>query len=189
MDIVLHVRVLLGMIVGLGVAHLLRGVARIVQHPQKYEIYWVHLTWAFFMFLYLIHFWWWEFWLNRVTHWTFPVYFFVAVYATLVYLLCTLIFPDEIVEYNGFRDYFYSRKNWFFSLMALLFIADIADTFIKGSSYRAPFGVAFYVREAGYIVLALIAIKVKSPQFHAVFAVCAVVFEVIFIFKFYLTLG
>ena len=53
MDVFLHVKVLLSMILGLGVAHLLRGVGRIVQHPKKYRIYWVHLVWALFLFLYL----------------------------------------------------------------------------------------------------------------------------------------
>ena len=35
MDVYLHIRVLLSMILGLGVGHLLRGVSRIVQHPRK----------------------------------------------------------------------------------------------------------------------------------------------------------
>ncbi len=35
MDIYLHVKVLLSMILGLAVAHLLRGVSRIVQHPKS----------------------------------------------------------------------------------------------------------------------------------------------------------
>ncbi len=72
MEVYLHVRVLLSMILGLGVGHLLRGVSRIVQHPRKYKIYWVHLIWTLFLFLYLIHFWWWEFYLQKVAQWTFP---------------------------------------------------------------------------------------------------------------------
>jgi hypothetical protein len=61
MDLYSHVRVLFSIILGLGVSHLLRGVARIMQHPKQYRVYWVHLAWAIFLFLYLIHFWWWEF--------------------------------------------------------------------------------------------------------------------------------
>lgn len=46
MDVYLHVRVLFSMILGLGVSHLLRGVARIVQHPKEYKVYWVHPVWS-----------------------------------------------------------------------------------------------------------------------------------------------
>src|SRR6202008_4917547 len=95
MDFYLHVRVLFGMIVGLSVAHLLKGVALIVQHPKRFRVYWVHLVWVLFLFLYLIHFWWWEFNLVRVREWTFPIYFFVAIYAVLLYLLCALFFPTR----------------------------------------------------------------------------------------------
>ena len=65
MDMYLHVRVLFSIILGLGISRLLSGVARIVQHPKEYKVYWVHLLWALFLFLYLIHFWWWEYRLAR----------------------------------------------------------------------------------------------------------------------------
>ena len=78
------------------------GLARIVQHPKEYRVYWVHLVWSLFLFLYLIHFWGWEFRLRQVMEWTFPRYFFVALYATLLYMLCTLLFPEEMGDYKGF---------------------------------------------------------------------------------------
>lgn len=40
-DLFLHVRVRMGMIVGLGPTHLLRGVARIIEHPRRLQVYWV----------------------------------------------------------------------------------------------------------------------------------------------------
>lgn len=188
MDVYLHVRVLLSMILGLGVAHLLRGVARIVQHPKKSKIYWVHLVWALFLFLYLIHFWWWEFSLQKVTQWTFPLYFFIAIYATLLYLLSTLLFPDVMDDYNSYREYFYSRRQWIFVFMAILFVADIVDTLIKGSDYQARLGFTYDVRTAVYILLSLLAIKIKNPRFHATFAVFAVIAEALYILKLYLTI-
>jgi hypothetical protein len=51
MDTYLHIRVLFSMILGLGMPRLLGGVARIVQHPREYLVYWVHLVWALFLFL------------------------------------------------------------------------------------------------------------------------------------------
>ena len=61
MDLYSHIKVLFSILLGLGVSHILRGLARIVQHPKQYRVYWVHLVWSLFLFLYLIHFWWWSF--------------------------------------------------------------------------------------------------------------------------------
>src|ERR1700751_5837480 len=85
MDTYLHIRVLFSMILGLGMSRLLGGLARIVQHAREYKVYWVHLVWALFLFLCLIHFWWWEFRLANIHVWTFPLYFFIALYAVLLF--------------------------------------------------------------------------------------------------------
>ena len=45
-DIFQHIRILLGMVVTLGMARLLTGVARIIQHPNDVRIYPVHLAWV-----------------------------------------------------------------------------------------------------------------------------------------------
>jgi hypothetical protein len=189
MDLYLHVKVLFGMIVGLSVAHLLKGVAGIVQHPKRFRVYWVHLVWVLFLFLYLIHFWLWEFTLARVREWTFPLYFFVALYAVLLYLLCTLFFPEQIGEYDGFKGYFYSRRQWIFALMAALFAADIVDTLLKGAAYFHRLGYAYDIRTAAFLVLSLLAILIKRPWFHASFAVFALLYEIAFILEMYRTIG
>jgi hypothetical protein len=185
MDVFVHVKVLLSMILALAVGNLLRGVSRIVEHPKKYKVYWVHLVWVLFLFLYVIHFWWWEFYLQKVQQWTFPVYFFIALYATLLFLLCSLFFPDEMEEYGGFRNYFCSRRRWIFTLMTLLFLADIIDTFIKGSEYRQHLGLFYDFRTGAYILLSLLAIRISKPRFHMMFAVFAVALEAINILKLY----
>lgn len=74
----LHVRVLLGMIVGLGLTHLLWHFARIVEQPKRHRVYWIHLIWVLSMFVYLLHFWWWEFRLATIPGWTFNLYIFVV---------------------------------------------------------------------------------------------------------------
>lgn len=64
----------------------------------------------------------------------------IALYALQLYLLCALFFPEEMADYDGFREYFYSRRRWIFGCMALLFVADIADTLIKGVPYLRALG-------------------------------------------------
>jgi hypothetical protein len=189
MDLYSHIRVLFSMVIGLAVAHLLGGVSRIVQHPKKYRVYWVHLVWFVFFFLYLVHFWWWEFRLSRVTLWTFPLYFFIAIYATLLYLECTLLFPQELSDYAGFEDYFYARKNWIFGLMALLMVVDLADTLIKGLPYLKGLGFVYYFRTASLLVLSIVAIPTNKRWFQSAFAIFAVICEITLILAAYLRFG
>jgi uncharacterized membrane protein len=177
------------MILGLAVAQLLRGLSRIVQHPKKFPIYWVHLVWTLFLFLYLIHFWWWEFALERISQWTFLLYFFLAVYATLLYLICSLFFPDEIDEYEGFRNYFFYCRKWLFSFMIVVFSLDFVDTAIKGSAYRAQFATMANIRDAAFIVLCMLAINISNRALQAVFACLTVSLEILYILKTSLTLS
>ena len=55
--------------------------------------------------------WWWEFRLGDVGVWTFQLYLFVVLYAVLMFLTASILFPDSLEEYDGYRDYFYSRKS------------------------------------------------------------------------------
>lgn len=189
MDMYLHVRVLFSIILGLGISRLLTGVARIVQHPKQYRVYWVLLLWAGFVFLYLINFWWWEYRLATIQRWTFPLYFFIAIYAVLLFLLCVLLFPDEMADYDGFKAYCYSRRQWIFGVMTVVFVADIADTLIKGGGYLRALGPPYYVRAVLSILLCAAAIKIKDQRFHAAFAIFATAFEIALVFRSYMTIG
>ena len=60
MDLFLHVRVVLGILVGFSLARLVGTAPQLAQQERK-RVYWVHLVWCLFMFLYVIGFWWWEF--------------------------------------------------------------------------------------------------------------------------------
>jgi hypothetical protein len=108
----------------------------------------LHLGWAAWLLLSIIHFWWWEFRLALVPRWTFAIYFFVILYAILFYSLCTLLFPSDLKDYSGYEDYFLSRRRWFFGILAATCVADIIDTTLKGSAYPHSFGVEYPMRIA-----------------------------------------
>ena len=102
-------------------------------------------------------------------------------YAILLYLLCTLLFPEEMSDYQDFQHYFYSRKGWIFSFMALLFSVDVADTLVKGLPYFRMLGPVYYLRTVSLLALSLLAIKIDNRRFQAAFAIIAVVCEMAFI--------
>jgi hypothetical protein len=179
----LHVRVLLGMIVGLGLTHLLRHFARIVEHPKDKRIYWVHLLWVLSVFLFLLHFWWWEFRLSAMTQWTFNLYLFVALYALLLYLLCVFILPESLSDYADYREYFYSRRQWFFGTLAAIYVVDLVDTMVKGEAYFAGFGLEYPIRNVTHVVACLIAMATRKAWYHATFVILALLYQLSWIVR------
>ena len=65
MDQFSHIRTVFSIIIGLSIAHLLKGVAKIIEDPKKNPLYPTHLLWVLFTFLLVVDFWWWEFKIGR----------------------------------------------------------------------------------------------------------------------------
>ena len=185
MELYQHVRVVLSILVAFSLTHLLKGAARLIQHPGRERIYWVHLLWTFFVFFYLIAFWWWEFRLEHLPTWTFALCFLVIVYGVLLYGLSALLFPDDLKDYEGFKEYFYLRRGWFFGTLALISIVDYCDTLIKGRERLETLGVEYDVRTVVFLVCSLIAMRTKNARFHAAFAMIGTVYILSVIFRQY----
>ncbi|MGA0533190.1 hypothetical protein [Hansschlegelia sp. KR7-227] len=182
-DAFVHVRMINGVVVGLGVGRLLTGLARFVQHPSGKAIYPVHLAWAGFTLLLIVHFWWFEFRLSLEPQWLFQTYLFVIFYACLLFLATTLLFPDKMDDYAGYRDYFMSRRRWFFGLLALIFLVDLVDTGLKGGAYFASFGLEYPIRNLAYAAAFVAAAIVEDARFHAGLVAVALVYEIVWIFR------
>jgi hypothetical protein len=118
----------------------MQGVARIIERPERAKIWWVHLVWVAHMMLTTVFWWWWEFRLRLVQTWTFPLYAFLLCYAFFIYLICALLFPSELGEHAGFKDYFLARRRWIFGMLIAWLAVDLLDTLAKGSAYFAGLG-------------------------------------------------
>ena len=180
-----HDRIIVGMILSLGIAHLLKGLVKLMEHPKSVRAYWIHLVWVSYIFLFLVDFWWWEFKLSAELEWTFPLYFFVIFYIVIFYLICSLLFPDSMKDYIDYRDYYYSRRSWFFGLLALTFLLDIIDTSIKGKAYFISLGTEYPLRIAIHFILCLFAIKIKKEWFHALLSITFLIYGISWILRKY----
>ncbi len=189
MDMFSYVMVLASVIIGLGITHLLQGVGGIVQHPGREKIYWVHLLWVAAIFLRAIFWWWFEFELSKTAEWTFTLYLFVLGYAVLIYLWCALLFPRDLAGYDGFKDYFYSRRGWLFGLLLAGQAVDVADTLLKGVAHFRSLGPVYPIGIGILSLLLLIAMRTRSERFHAAFAIFAVAYLIGFPLLLFDTLG
>lgn len=183
METFAHIKTLITIVLGLSITHLLRCTAKFVQHPGRERPYILHLFWVVYLFLLLIHFWWWEYRLTTVTNWSFAMYFFIILFAVTFYTLCVLLYPEDIKDYNGYKEYFFSRKKWFFSVLAISFILDIGDTLLKGKEYLQSLHIEYPIRNISHIVLCLLAIRVNNRKFHMVLVMLFILYELSWIIR------
>jgi hypothetical protein len=188
-ELYLHVRVLVGVVLGLGLTRILSGLARMVEHPGRNPVSATHLLWVAVILLSIVHFWWWEFALISLGAWRFELFVFLLLYAFLWFVLACLLFPGDLAEHDTYEAYFLSRRRWFFGLFAATFAADLIDTAIKGADHFRALGPEYPARIAAGIVLCAIAAWTGNRRFHLLFAVFYLAYDVSWILRLYDTLG
>ena len=97
----------------------------------------------------------------------------------MIYLATVLLFPDpqEGEPIRDWRQHFYLNRRAFFLLVALVFPIDVIDTLLKGTDYFRATGVIYPFTMGMWLTLSLVAAFVKSPQYHGVFAVFFLVYN------------
>ena len=188
MDTFEYISVLTSIIIGLGMAQLLLGVSRLIQHPENPRPYWVHLSWVLTMFVYSVFWWWWEFNLNVIEVWTFGAYLLVIFYAFLIFLMCALLSPVNLSGYDGFEEYYYAKRAWIFGTFLVMQFVDIGVSLIKGTDYFLELGALYYVGESLMVVLSAMAIATRNKSFHAAFVLALLTFLVFQGFLYYGTI-
>jgi hypothetical protein len=183
MDIFSHIKSAIGIILGLSITHLLRGAAKQIQHPGRSKPYWVHSLWSLYLFILLLHFWWWEYNLHDIQHWLFAEYLFVIIYIVVYYSVCALLYPDDLNDYKDYEDYFYSRRKWVFGILGFSYLLDLIDTMIKGEAYLHHYGIEYPIRNITHFVLCMIAIRVNNRLFHSILVIAFIVYEFSYILR------
>ncbi len=173
-----HVRILVGIITALSLSRLITGLARPVQDQDWHRVGLVHTGWAVFLLLMIVHFWWFELGLARIEKWTFGLYLFVIGYAILLFLICTILFPDQADRKMNLEEYFYSRQKWFYGLLAVIFLVDVADTAFKGLDHLRALGLEYLLRQTAFVVLSVIGMFVRRPLYHRAFVAGAILYQV-----------
>jgi hypothetical protein len=178
-----HVRIIIGLVTGLSVTRVLSGLSKMVQHPGREPVYLPHLIWTFFLLLYVTHFWWFEFALINAPQWQFQTFGFIILYAALIYFLSSLLYPDNLNEYDGYAAYFQSRRGWFYGLLGAIVVMDMADTAMKGAAHLASLGVPYYGRQGLLLLMAVSGPFISRNRVHVAFAVLAISAEIWLIFS------
>ncbi|OEF25150.1 hypothetical protein [Vibrio rumoiensis] len=180
-DTYFHIRVILGMVTSLAVARLLTGLARFVQHPGRIRVHWLHIGWVVFLFLEVLRFWWFEYTLSSIATWSFARYSFVTGYAALHFFLATMLFPDDMSEFDGYKGYMEARRGWFFGLVAALLTVDLIDTLLKGQVYYSHLALGFPLPEIILIIGSLGAMRITNKVYNISYIWVCLITQVLWI--------
>ena len=176
MDQFEYVMVLVSIIIGLGIAHILLGIAGIIDRlsrkKDRLELSLAHAAWLAFCFLWLVMFWWWEYrFSTRVSDWTMGLYLFLVCYAVTLFLLQAVLVPRTWDGVTSLKEYFLERRAWFYSLLALVTILDQFDSYLKGGfEYILDTGYINMAFTAATIPVVIIGIRTTKMRIHNIMA-------------------
>ena len=180
-----YVMTLAAVVLGLALTHLMQGVGRIVENPRAAKVWWIHLLWVFHTGLLSVFWWWFEFGLRTTPVWTFQLYAFVLGYAFLIYLICTILFPSDLGEHRDFREYFISRRRWFFGLLIALLIVDVIDTLLKGMAHFTSLGLEYPISQAAIALLCAAGIISRRDRVQALIVILALGYLILRVTRFF----
>lgn len=97
-------------------------------------------------------------------------------------MLAVMLFPDNIGELGGFREYFHGHGRWFYVIIIGLVVVDTLDTVVKGPDYhRRLYGLDYPMRQLLLAAGAVGALVTKSERYHALFVAAALIFQIAWI--------
>ena len=107
----------------------------------------------------------------------------------MFFFLSVLLFPDDLREYDGYQDYFLSRRVWFFGFVALTELLDVVDTWIKGTEYLRSLGPEYPIRIALFVALCGLAAATRNRVYHLAFVFIGLAYEIVFFVRHFFYVG
>ncbi len=176
-----YLGVLISVVMGLGIAHLLTGISQTIQNRDSVHIYWVQSLWTLNILFYIVAIWWGMFWWSALDHWTFYQFLFILLYAIVLFLLASLLYPWDFPEALSLRKHFYDNRRWFFGTVVVAWSLDIPETLMKQDAGLRDAPQLYLPYALLKIGLAIIAAITKNHRFHAAFAIFWLVLDLLYL--------
>jgi hypothetical protein len=173
-----YLGILLSVIVGLGVTHLLAGISKTIHHRKTLRLYWVHTLWTFNVLIHIVIIWWGMFWWSSQAEWSFFNFLLLLLYAILLFLAASLLYPWELPDDFDFEAHFFETRPWFFSVLILAWCIDIPETVLKSDGGLRGLPEAYIFLVAVQLAGNLLGAIWGNATYQKVFAVFWPVFTV-----------
>ncbi len=128
MEIFAYLSVLVSIVLGLGIAHLLTAVIRLINNRPRIVIYWPTLVWIVNLLLLMLLVWWSDFSLTgHRSGWTFAIFASTLAIPAILYVMSGLLVPPAAED---LRASYERNRVWFFSLMAAAILSSFVQSYL-----------------------------------------------------------
>lgn len=166
-DTFTHMRIINGMGISLCLSRILIFLSRFIQHPTKHKISKIHMGWVFVILLWIIQFWW--DYLFESGEKVYDIYTYIVdlSYVFGLFFICVTLTPDDVNEYGGYEEYFFSRKKWLFSFFIAINIVQNLNEIRNELSAHNMRGLIIEFGLLAFSTLCiLLAMRVKTKKFQ-----------------------
>ncbi len=183
-----YISVVLAVVVGLGLSHLLLGIAHLLRRRRNVRFYWVHTTWIALTFVSIVYLWWSIWNLRTLKAWNFFSFLLLLLEPVFLFLAAAFVVPDAATfETSSTMDmetfYYANRRVLFGSFAGNLAVIIIQNTILNhGRIVTANLYIAVALAFLGGAAIT------ARRSYHAVLAVTLIAWMLAFIFRFGLIL-
>ena len=163
--------VLIAIIVGIGFAHLLLSIGRIVGETKALNVTLVHLIWTGNILLMLVAFWWWAISLRDVEEWVFLHLLFLLFDVSLWCLMAAILYPVAIPADYDLKAHLAKKRKAFFSILILLAFADPLAALILGTEHLIDLGWPYLHWMLACLIGGILAIRYDSQRVQRAIAI------------------
>lgn len=166
-----YLSVLIAIIVGIGIAHLLLSLGRIVGETRSLNYGLVHFIWTINILLILVVIWWWGINLRQLEEWVFLHFLFLLFNISLWCLLAAILYPVAIPQQFDLKAHFAKKRKSFFTILAVLAFADPLTSLVLGMEHLLDLGWAYLHLLLACFIGGIAAIRYDNERFQLTFAV------------------
>jgi hypothetical protein len=160
--------VFISLILGLGVTHLLAGVAALIRSRRELKLWWPTPLWIATTFLIQVQTWWAMFTLRTIEHWSFAAFLVVLIQPVAIFMMAALIVPRTVDgRMIDLKDEYFREFRWFFSALLLALGASLAKNLVINGSFPQPINLAAHLL---FIAIAIAALVSKSARIQLILA-------------------
>lgn len=128
-----YVSVLISIILGMGIAQLITGIANIILRWDHVKMYWPHMIIILLVFVLHIQDWWATYELRTFSSWRLPTFLFIILYPVNLYFLARILFP---VRWSGkdidLKQFYFDNFRKIYAFMIILPLHSLIDNYFIG---------------------------------------------------------
>ena len=164
MDLFEFLMVLLSIIVGLGLAEILTGTAKILRDGRHAAFSWAHSFAVASIFMAMLQTFWEAWGLRSIEAWTYPAMLLMLGGPVLLFVIANVLFPgDDGAEDLG--EYYFARTRLIWSLAV---IAVIVGVLFRPVAFDMPLFVRDNLSSGPALVACLLLATINNRTFHNV---------------------